>query len=136
MNLETSAGQKLANPSASQIAEQLATLPAGVGSFAILLRDELTYIETAGAPSEGFILEYQDGSIEEHYRSTEENLPLSTVTNVFQLYAVGDPSWPSLATWEHDDLRRGFPLLPVALIAAVVLGLVLWWWRAAQRGCR
>ena len=134
MDLETGTGGKIANPSASQIAEELAALPGGVDSFAILSRDELTYIQTTGGPSAGFLLEYQEGSLDQHYRSTEETLSLSTITNAFQLYAAEDPSWRPLVTWKRDDPSQysaGFPFLPVALIAAVVLGLTLWCWRAA-----
>ncbi len=104
MNLETGTGRQLADPSASQIAEELAALSSGGDSFAVLSRDELTYIQAAGARSEGFILEYQAGSIDQHYRSTDSNLPLSTVTDAFQLYAAEDSSWQSRTTWRREDL--------------------------------
>jgi hypothetical protein len=129
VNLETGTGRKLTDPSASQIAEELAALSGGGDSFAVLSRDELTYIQAAGARSEGFVLEYQEGSIDQHYRSTEDNLHLSTVTDVFQLYAVGDSAWRSRATWRHDDLVQHsgcLPLLGIALAAPTILGLVLW----------
>ena len=103
MNLETNTGRKLADPSASQIADELAALPGG-DSFAILSRDELTYVQAAGARTEGFVLEYQTGSIDQHYRSTDSNLPLSTVTDVFQRYAAEDDSWQSRTAWRRDDL--------------------------------
>ncbi len=109
-------------------------LPGGVDSFAILSRDELTYLQAGGGPSEGFLLEYQEGSLDQHYRSSEESLSLSTVTSAFRLYAAEDPSWRSGVTWKRDDLDQysaGFPLLAIALITAAVLGLILWWWRAA-----
>jgi hypothetical protein len=134
MDLETGTGRTIANPSESQIAEALAALPGGDDSFAILARDELTYIQTAGSPSEGFLLEYQAGSLDQHHRSTENTLPLSTVTNAFQRYAAEDPSWRSLVTWQRDapsPQAARFPLLPVAVLAAALLGLALWWWRAA-----
>lgn len=134
MNLETDAGRKLANPSASQIAEELEALSGRADSYAILSRDERSYIQAAGGPSEGFLLEYQEGSIEQHYRSTQSNLPLTTVTNAFQLYAADDSSWRSLVPWEHDDLSQhsgGLRLLPLFLIVAALAGLALWWWRAA-----
>jgi hypothetical protein len=134
MNLETSAGRSVANPSASQIAEELAALPGGADCYAILSLDDLTYIQTAGRPPEGFLLEYQDGSAERHYRSTERALPLSTVTNAFQLYARSDSSWRSVATWKQQDLSEpsgGSSRLRLALLAAAILALVVWWWRTA-----
>ena len=132
MNLETGTGRKIANPLPSQIAEELTALPGGVDSFAILSRDAPTYIQTSGSPSEGFVLEYQATSTDQHYRSIERALPLGTVANAFQLYAAEDPAWRSLVSWERDDLGQyssGFPALPVALVLAALLGLVLWWWR-------
>ncbi len=103
VNLETNTGRKLADPSASQIADELAALSGG-DSFAILSRDELTYVQAAGARTEGFVLEYQMGSIDQHYRSTDSNLPLSTVTDVFQRYAAEDDSWQSRTAWRREDL--------------------------------
>ena len=105
MDFETDAGRKIADPSASQIAAELASLPDG-GSFAILSlsRDNLTYVQALGNRTEGFILEYQSGSLDQHYRSTEDNLNLSTVTDVFQLYAAEDSSWQSRTKWQREDL--------------------------------
>lgn len=135
MYLETGSGLKIDDPSASQIADELASLPGGTDSFAILSQDDdLHYMQTADNPSGGFVLEYHDGSLDQHYRATDNNLPLAVVTNAFQLYAAKDSSWRTVVAWEHHDLSpsaSGFPLLPAALVAAAILGLVLWRWRAA-----
>lgn len=131
MKLETGTGRTIVGPSASQIAEELAALPGGTDSFAILSRNPLTYIQTAGSPSEGFVLEYQEGSVGRHYPSVDGNLPLSSVTKAFQLYAAEDAGWRSVVQWEHDGPshpRDGFPMVPVVLATLAVLGLVFWWW--------
>jgi hypothetical protein len=133
LEFETGSGPKIFEPTSSQIAEELAALPGGIDSFAILSHDEMTYIQAAGGASERFLLEYQEGSIDQHYRSTSNDLSLSTVTEAFSLYASGDPSWKSLATWEREDLSQyspAFPLLPMALIGAAILALIAWLWRA------
>ncbi len=103
MNFETNTGRKIADPSASQIAAELASLSGG-DSFAILSRDDLTYVQAAGTRREGFVLEYQEGSLDQHYRSTENNLHLSTVTDVFQLYGAEDSAWQSRTSWRREDL--------------------------------
>jgi hypothetical protein len=131
MDLTTGAGVAVSDPSAAQIAEVLAALPGGMDSFAILAESELSYMQAAGGPTDGFVLEYQAGSIEQHYWSARDDLPLSTVTQAFQLYATGDESWQQLATWEKKEIS-GSPLgvVPIALLAVALVAALLWWWRA------
>ncbi len=132
MDLTTGSGVAVSGPSAAQIAEVLAALPGGIDSYAILSESDLTYMQAAGGPSDGFILEYQAGSIEQHYRSVRHDLPLSTVSQAFQLYATGDGSWQKLATWEKEEISSAqFSLLPIALVAVIFVAAALWWWRAA-----
>ena len=101
-------------------------------SFAILSESELTYIQAAGGPTEGFVLEHQTGSIEQHYWTVDDSIPLTTVVQAFQLYATGDESWHALNTWEKKEISGGsIGVLPVALVAVVFIAAMLWRWRAA-----
>ena len=128
----TSGGVAVSDPSAARIEEVLAALPGGMDSFAIIAKSELTYMQAAGGPAAGFVLEYQAGSIDHHYWSVRDDLPLGTVTQAFQLYATGDESWQSLATWEKKEISGTFfGVLPIALVTLALLGALLWWWRAA-----
>ncbi len=140
MELSTGTGQQFSDPTPAEIAGVLASLPGGEDSFAILEQDDMVYIQTAGGASEaGFVLEYQEGSLERHYRSTNDELPLETVTRAFQLYAARNPAWKSLTSWEQEDLglpanvapevARDGPasyLLPVLLLIAAVIAVFLW----------
>jgi hypothetical protein len=135
VKLEPGTGRSIEDPSASQIASELAALAGGVDSFAILSHDELTYIQTAGGPSEGLILEYQQGSTDQHFRSARNDLPISTVTRAFQLYAEHDSSWRSVAAWERDDIAQPANVpLPVifAVVVALILLLVFWFHRSVS----
>src|SRR5262245_27991556 len=132
MDLTTGGGIAVSDPSAAQIAEVLAALPGRIDSFAILAKSELTYMQAAGGPADGFVLEYQAGSIEQHYWSVRDDLPLSTVTEAFQLYAAGDDSWQKLATWQKKQISgTSIGVLPIALVAVLLVAAVLRWWRAA-----
>ena len=58
-------------------------------NFAILERNELTYIQTALSVKGSFELEYQDGTLNAHYCCTSD-LTLEDVTKAFQAYAKGE----------------------------------------------
>jgi hypothetical protein len=133
MNFKTGTGRSVDDPTASQLMEELATLAAEAGSYAILSRDALTYLQTSGSTAEGFLLEYQDGSTERHYCSKQRDLPLEAITSAFQRYARDDLSWRSAATWEQHDLggsAAGSSRLRLALLVVAALAFALWWWRA------
>ncbi|KAB2899230.1 MAG: hypothetical protein F9K31_08120 [Dokdonella sp.] len=137
LQFETSDGLTLANPSTEQISEALASLRSGQDSFAILSKGEETYVQVAGSPAEGFILEYRDGSESNHFRAQASLLPLSTIQDIFEKYAQGDATWRSRVTWEpwgsdsQTVTRSGLPF--PAIIAVVLVVLVVAWvaWLAA-----
>jgi hypothetical protein len=92
----------------------------------------MEYIQTSGSRAEGFVIEYQTGSLEQHFQSTRFDIPLSTVESIFQSYLEGDSSWESMAEWNRDDLSQatteGFPILYLSLgVAVALVGLFVWW---------
>jgi hypothetical protein len=101
LELETDGDESYSDPSPSQIAEVLAALRGGDDAFAVLSRGSREFIQVAGGPSEGFVIEYRDRQSRQLHRSSASNLPLDIVTRAFQLYAQGDPEWRSLATWKR-----------------------------------
>src|SRR6516162_10003148 len=74
-------------------------------NFAILSTDSNTYIQCAEQkePPFEYILEYQDGSMEEHYRAVDEPITLDWVISAFIKYLRDDPSWRSDFRWEKMD---------------------------------
>jgi hypothetical protein len=116
------------DPSPADIARVLG----GLDGIAILSRDELTYLQTDGTPAEGFVLEYQAGSTEEHY-ACPCRLPLDEVIQAFLAYARGDPSWRTSLGWEKvriiswtHRLALCLGALALASILVVVLWAILW----------
>ena len=99
MKFELENGPAVVNPDADAIASSLAA----VRGFAILSRDEMTYIQTSGSAREGFVLEYQDGDNDRHYRCPAE-LSLERVTLAFLSYAQGTDSWKTSLRWNKEDI--------------------------------
>ncbi len=101
-------------------------------SFAILSKDDMTYIQTAGGPNSGFILEYQDGSLDKHFTCTNQNLTAAQVVNAFQSYTKQDGRWQQEFEWETAGLGTeggsssvGTILILLILVIAVV-GFIIW----------
>lgn len=99
--LSLGSGQDIPNPSPAQVDVAVRSLIGGPDAFVVLsaTEDGNTYIQTAGGPNEGFILEYQNGALEEHYECTTANLGLEQVVAAFRAYLLGDASWRANHTW-------------------------------------
>ena len=102
-------------------------------SFMILAKDEMTYMQTTGDPGNGFILEYQEGSMDEHYSCAHPVLGLSEVSRAFKQYLHGDERWKSDLRWEKEGygkagagitFRQIFLLLAIFLVVLFVWGYV------------
>jgi len=99
MKLETSTGGSILNPDPGQIEETLTQLE-GDEAFAILSKDELTYIQVAGTAADGFVVEYQDGDTDKHFVAAAGPHKLDRVLRAFNHYAVGDAQWRHEFQWE------------------------------------
>jgi hypothetical protein len=102
MELELESGQIIRQVSEDDILDSIEG-----EQFAILSLDPGTYIQCAEQqePPFEYILEYQDGSIDEHYRAADEPITLDQVVATFLKYLRGDPSWRYDFQWEKMDLR-------------------------------
>ena len=72
-------------------------------AFAILARDDNTYIQTLRTPDGLFGLEYQAGSLAEHY-GCYEDLDEGAILRAFTLYLHDDPRWREERQWENIKL--------------------------------
>ena len=88
-------------PDDATIAKVLASLDGGRNILATLGESAFTYVQAAGSVQSGFTLEYQEGSLERHYRSVRQDLRLGEATEVFQRYAGGDTGWREAVQWER-----------------------------------
>ncbi len=119
-----------ANPDAQIIARSLRDLTGEGDSFAILSKDKMSYIQTSGSPLEGFILEYQDGSLDQHFQCLSESLDLEKVTKAFAFYLQEDQKLKTDFTWEKIDLTDGFSarkiVIAIAAIFLILIIILLW----------
>jgi hypothetical protein len=73
--------------------------------FAILSEDKQAYIQCAKqSPGSGYVLEYQDGSVERHYTATGGPIAMDRVVSAFIKYLRRDPSWRSDFQWERVEI--------------------------------
>ncbi len=97
MRLELETGDVFDDPDDQTIDDAIRGASDG---FIILSISELEYIQAAGSPDEGYVLEYQEGDTDRHYQAAELNVPVDRVVRAFQQYASGDPGYKARFTWE------------------------------------
>jgi hypothetical protein len=125
VKLEMENGFVQEDPSAAAIAEALSTLGAKGGSFAILGRDDMTYIQASGSMKDGCDLEYQEGSLSRHFRATNASISLQEVIAAFQDYAAGGSQWQSRFQWEAEKKSGCLGVLLLVIVAAVAGAFLL-----------
>jgi hypothetical protein len=95
------------NPSAETIRRAILDLTGIFGeSFLILgpVGDEMTYMQVCGGGNDGYLLEYQEGSMERHYQSVDQHLPADKVLQAFASYLEGTDLWLTSILWKKLDL--------------------------------
>jgi hypothetical protein len=118
-----------ADPDEPTIAQVLASLDGRHRALATLGRSEFAYVQASGSVDDGFAVEYQEGSLDQRYRSRPAALPLARTTEMFLKYARGDSSWRDGLEWEHIPFALpqthwsgtwvGFAILLGLVIAAI-----------------
>lgn len=86
-----------------------ALIPALAGRedpFAILSRgaEDMTYMQTLCTP-DGYLVEYQEGSLGRHFRTVRQDLSAEDVIAAFQSYAAGEKGWRTL--FEYRRVKLG-----------------------------
>jgi hypothetical protein len=101
MNLELASGRILEMVSENAVR----TLIEGE-EFAILSPNPDVYIQCAERkePPYDYVLEYQDGSLNEHYQAVDGPISLERVQEAFVKYLHGDASWRFDFEWEKMKL--------------------------------
>lgn len=99
MRFEVEDATPIEEPTAEQVDAGLRTLQVPERTFAILGED-WSYIQTAFDGDESFVLEYQDGSLEKHYKA-DRPVALEEVIGAFESYLRRDGAWQSRFRWER-----------------------------------
>ena len=61
-------------------------------------------MQVAGSVAEGYCLEYQEGSIDKHYRCLDQ-LTTNEVVEAFQSYRERDDFWKTKFQWMKENIR-------------------------------
>ena len=121
------------DPDPATIAKILAELDGDRHVLVTLGESDLTYLQVTGGGPMGLALEFQEGSLDQHYRSTNPDLPLALVTDLFQRYARGDQSWREEVEWVHVPyVPHRVPWHSTWVGYIIILGIVatlIWLWR-------
>jgi len=101
MDLQLANGTDILNPSPEQIREALQALDEFENPFALLNKSHYTYMQASiDFSTQGHVLEYQENSIGRHYQSNDNRIPIESIIQAFQMYAVGDDSWKNQFAWQ------------------------------------
>lgn len=103
MELKSGIFQETLTATKQNIIETLKKLPGKENPFMILGRDDLIYMQTLNV-DDGFILEYQEGSLKKHYRSIK-SLDIGTVQKTLLQYHDGKTEWKNDIEFEVVDMR-------------------------------
>jgi len=85
------------------IEEVVSALPEKADPFAILTREQLSYVQTCWTP-EGFVFEYQDGSVDQHFVANTL-LTADEVVQAFTEYLAGSDEWCSRYQFSAKKIR-------------------------------
>jgi len=132
MQLTLGLGGKVDQPTETQVAQAIRSLPGGDDSFAILAqcqRDDRSdgyYMQTLGGPAEGYLLEYREGSAQRHFRCSTVGLSTEAVQAAFLAYFHGEANYKTDLPWVQEAPEDRSSLTGVLLVAAlcVLTGLL------------
>ena len=129
MRLILENGEARENPDRSEIEVVLSSLGNSGNSFAILERSEKEFMQIAGDPDNGFLIEYQSGSMDKHYQSENHQIALEPAVDTLVSYAAKDRRWLSNHAWTKIDLTTprsaGGNLSLLLLIVGALMLLVV-----------
>ncbi len=124
-------GSVLDEPVSNELIENAVYSLTGDGdSFLILSDDEMTYIQASGDARRGFTLEYQDGSLEQHYYCTDTDIPAGKVIDAFRSYFAQEDDWKNKHLWQREEqtanVSPGIVRRAVVIIILAILVLIAW----------
>ncbi len=121
-------GTELAQPlDEALIIRSLQALDSEDDSFLILSKDGMSYIQTCRESDGHYVLEYQEGSLEEHYECADEMLNFEKVSMAFSSYLNGTDEWKTSLKWqplgsssESHGATRPVKLLVLVVVVAII----------------
>jgi hypothetical protein len=112
VRLEVEGAAPIDNPTPEQVEQGLRWLESAGRDYAILEQRASNYLQTAPNGDGAYLLEYQEGSPDQHFRASRP-LPLDDVAGAFVAHLGQDAGWRSRYDWEKVDLTpRPTPTQP------------------------
>jgi hypothetical protein len=129
MILNTSESKNI-SPDDDAIDEVLRSLDAKDNLFAILATDDMNYMQTSGSAETGFVLEYQAGSMDQHFLASDAQISVEEVAEAFKSYLRQNDQWKSGFDWEKQDLAAKdggcASVLAFTLVLSGFLSIAMW----------
>jgi hypothetical protein len=121
-------GAELAQPiDEALIAGSLQALSGDDDSFLILSKDDMSYIQACKTSDGHYVLEYQEGSLAEHYECADGMLNFQKVSMAFTSYLNGTDEWKTSLMWqplgsssESNGAARPVKLLVLVVVVAII----------------
>jgi hypothetical protein len=106
VRIEFEAAPPVDDPTPRDVDVGLRALTFPDNSFAILAVGSDVYIQAAMDDDGTFVVEYQDGSADDHYR-TPAAVAIDDVVEAFQSYLQQDGTWRSRFEWQKVEVGAG-----------------------------
>jgi len=104
MKFERSDISMIRHASEADIIEEFNKFGEDIDDFVVLSQNDMNYIQAALSDfeGEGFILEYQEASLDKHFSATDKNISKEDILSAFLAYLKGDSSWKEKFSWEKS----------------------------------
>lgn len=91
---------KCNDPSTFEIWQGIEEMERQSADFLLLGPDRYNYIQCAGNSIEGFLLEYQAGSSDDHWQAIQHRISPREVYAIFVSYLKREDEWKTSVSWE------------------------------------
>jgi hypothetical protein len=98
-------GESMNAPTADDIKQAFDAMLRGDIEYVILENENTgAFIQAAGVPDEYFVLEYQEGSLDQHFQAANPDLTPEKALAAFLEFNRGESAWKLRFTWKHVKL--------------------------------
>lgn len=105
-HLQVCPGESLQGPTDDEIVSAVSSLPGGIPSFVVLTKKKSHFMQVGGSAKDGFELEYQEYSLDGHWRHVRSpDVDLETVLKTILWYANDDERWLTENIWHRLGLQ-------------------------------
>ncbi len=100
MTLDICGRKEVVSPTAEFLRDAVMNLDVSGDAYLILNAPDGKFMQCTGDHRVGFHLEYQDGSVDEHYQAAQDRLEAETIILKLSQYAKGNSGWKDGIDWK------------------------------------